>query len=838
MKHLFLLLSLLSCVTLMVGQEQQLKIAFITSNAYGNNLYLDNVTLGRQYANDVAVVAITNFASDTTYAIGSGPAVTAPAVTIVNPGTNAIASSFTVTFTASPGGYTSSKTIPSLARGAVAQVVMDSLTIPLSTPMTFTVIAEMPADENRSNDTLQQSALFLPGARRMVLLEEWTSSTCGPCASNNPTIDAFIAARFDSVVAVKYHVGWPGAGDDPMYLYNPTQSYDRRYYYGVNSVPHVIMDGVVDPAYPYSTPASLPDAFAVRRPVVGTPVSVTVHDSTLAGDSIQATVTVTIHSPLPGGSYRLRVHAVEHLIQYPSPPGTNGEQDFLDVFRGAYPNSNGTSIPTTVGNYSFVFRYKLSAPVVMGSVYTIAFVQNDLTKEVFNSGKSLSAHRVSPSRAVSAPSEGDREMCFSGEPAPTRAAARDVLLETLGTGFTYEMFELAFPPAGWRLVNPDNGITLQRYAGANGPTLGGSVSTRIDFYSYSGSGQTDTLYTSPVAGLFPTDSLKFDWAYAQYPGYSDRLIVKVSTNGGVTFDSTIFDQSGAALATAPATTSSFVPSSTQWKTFRYPLTGLVRPAPLAPVLAGPDNGATGVPLTPRLTWHPSIGTQRYRLQVSPDSGFTIPAFDDSTLTDTSRVLPALPAGSLFFWRVRGKNTGGSSPWSEIHRFTTMVLMTNRYPVQNAWNLVALPLTVADPRKVSLFPSAVSEAYTFSVTSGYVRRDTILNGIGYWLKFPGPDSVVLTGYERLSDSVGVTAGWNLVGSITAPVLVSSIRQTPPGVLTSPFYRYSSGYASVDTLWPAQGYWVKASGSGSVLINVPVAKPTAKPGGRIRRVQESR
>jgi hypothetical protein len=807
-------------IALVAGQalamaQQQLKVAFITRNAYGNNLYFDNLTVGRQLPIDVGLVAITNIAADTSYLAGGGGMTVAPAVSVVNLGSLAIGTPFPVTLSVSPVGYTSTRTVASLARGAMLQIVMDSLAIPSSTPLTFTVTAALPTDDNHSNDTLRQTSLFLPGAQRSVLLEQWTSSTCGPCASNNPTIDAFIAAHAGSVVAVKYHVGWPPPGDDPMYFYNPTQSYDRRSYYGVSSVPHVIMDGVVNPTSPYTTAGSLPDAFAGRRPI-GAPISITVHDSLLVGDSVESNVTVTIHSTLRAGSYRLRVQAIERQVSYAVPPGTNGEQDFFEVFRGSYPSSAGTSLPTSPGVHVFLFRYHLAAPAIRDSLTTIAFVQNDFTKEVLNAGTATMPARALPPAPPAIAVPVSREICLAGDALPAIAASIGTNLLTPAGGFHYELFELGFPPSGWRLANPDADITMDRYPGANGPSIGGSASTKMDFYSYGTSGQTDTLFTPAITGLLPTDSLTFDWAYAQYPGYSDQLIVKISTNGGITFDSTIFDKSGALLATAPSTTGEFVPMSSQWKTFRYPLSGLILPAPLAPALVRPADGAAGVPVNPRLVWNRSTGAIRYSLQVSPDSGFSTFLFADSTIVDTSRTLPALATGSTAFWRISAFGIGGMSPWSVIRRFTTVAFLTDTCRVQEGWNLLALPVAVSDARRSILFPSSVSEAYAFSPVSGYVRRDTLLNGVGYWLKFPGTALVQLSGYERLADTVGVVAGWNLIGSLTSPVPAGAVLQSPPGILTSPFYGYAAGYGTVDTLQPAKGYWVKASGNGTIVF----------------------
>jgi hypothetical protein len=69
------------------------------------------------------------------------------------------------------------------------------------------------------------------------------------------------------------------------------------------------------------------------------------------------------------------------------PPGTNGETIFPDVFRRAFPNVLGTSITTSAGTETYIFKYKRDSVMVDSMMYTIAFLQNDVNKEVINSGR-------------------------------------------------------------------------------------------------------------------------------------------------------------------------------------------------------------------------------------------------------------------------------------------------------------------------------------------------------------------------------------------------------------------------------------------------------------------
>jgi hypothetical protein len=174
--------------------------------------------------------------------------------------------------------------------------------------------------------SLFSSALYSQ-AQRKVLFEEWTSSTCGPCAANNPILNAYIEAHWDTLTVVKYHVGWPSPGNDPMYLYNPTQVTERLSYYpDVNAVPWLKADGVFADIWPFNN-GNFQQAVSTRLGVP-TPVSITVTDQRIPGDSIRATVVLTKLSTLPSGTYYLRVMAVERKITYQQPPGSNGETVF------------------------------------------------------------------------------------------------------------------------------------------------------------------------------------------------------------------------------------------------------------------------------------------------------------------------------------------------------------------------------------------------------------------------------------------------------------------------------------------------------------------------------
>lgn len=228
------------------------------------------------------------------------------------------------------------------------------------------------------------STVFSQTTTRTIFFEGFTSSTCAPCAQQNPYMSSYLATKGDSIISVKYHVGWPSPGNDPMYLHNPTQNYDRRYYYGVNSVPYTRIEGMYF-TQTYSNPATLNYYFNYRLSVP-TPVTISVVNHLIPGDSIRATITVTNLSELPAGNYYLRAMALEHRITYATPPGSNGETIFPHVFRASYPTSQGTSHPVAAGTYTYIITYKLNPAWVTDNMHTIAFVQEDNSKEIYNVG--------------------------------------------------------------------------------------------------------------------------------------------------------------------------------------------------------------------------------------------------------------------------------------------------------------------------------------------------------------------------------------------------------------------------------------------------------------------
>lgn len=220
---------------------------------------------------------------------------------------------------------------------------------------------------------------------RMLLLESFTNTGCGPCAMYNPAMDALIAANPDKVAAIKYHVNWPSSSD-PMYLHNTAENGSRTSYYGVNSVPHVVIDGNRYSGAPNQVTQSVID----QLQAIGSPFELR-----LSHELDEAAGTITVHvmgrtSSAIEGNLRLYVGVIEREIHFNSAPGSNGERDFYSVMKKLLPSASGANIGSmAVGDYfAFNFTWEWANVYDIDQLDAIAWVQNQNTKEVYQACKS------------------------------------------------------------------------------------------------------------------------------------------------------------------------------------------------------------------------------------------------------------------------------------------------------------------------------------------------------------------------------------------------------------------------------------------------------------------
>lgn len=132
-----------------------------------------------------------------------------------------------------------------------------------------------------------------------------------------------------------------------------------------------------------------------------------------------------------------------------------------------------------------------------------------------------------------------------------------------------------------------------------------------------------------------------------------------------------------------------------------------------------------------------------------------------------------------------------------------------------WNMVSVPVPMSDYRKSSLYPTALSPAFTYR--GGYERSDTLQIGVGYWVRFGPMDTLRYMGPALARETVYVSDKWNMIGSISMPIAVSTIVSIPGGIATSAFFGYAGEYTPADSIRPGRAYWVRTSQSGKLILS---------------------
>ncbi|MBS1495186.1 MAG: T9SS type A sorting domain-containing protein [Bacteroidetes bacterium] len=558
-------------------------LQFVTHNGYGNNLYIDNVTVGPKYDRDVKVTSFINLPSDTIYTPQSRRLILDNLqILVTNVGKLAV-DSIKVHLDIPEIGYYWYFNIP-LAQNEIKLLSFPEAVFAHNRTYHPILYVSDSADKNHSNDTIRQSFGYYLGAPKKVLFEEFTSATSLSASINNPSLNNFVNSKFDSIVAINYHLGFPAPGNDSLYLADTIQNKEKADYYNIVAVPKLIFNGAYFSKFPFST-ENLKSSFDTLKNI-GSPISMSVTDARLAGDTISSNITINVLAPVMAGDYYLRVNAIERRVSYVNPPGTNGESVFYDVFREAVPNTQGISIPTAIGTYNYNVKYKRNPVWVDSMVYTAAFVQNDRTFEVLNCAKSRSGvyeklKHYNLTDALPDFKAGKFKQSQYGKFGSkqfTKHSGRSIL-DTTATDFYLEQFESQGLPYDWTLAHQSELFTFQNVynSGINGPSFPGNGCLKMNFYDNTDIGQMDTLYSPIIYGVTSQDTIRFDYAYAGYLyNEGDSLYINISTDGGLTFPRNIFHRGGIGLATASSSTVAFVPAlRTEWRTISQSLQGII-----------------------------------------------------------------------------------------------------------------------------------------------------------------------------------------------------------------------------------------------------------------------
>lgn len=208
------------------------------------------------------------------------------------------------------------------------------------------------------------------------LFEMFTSSTCDPCVAANANLDNVLGDNPGEYSLIKYQMNWPSGGD----RYYTAQGGDRRDYYGVGSVPCMVVNGEEGPTGNLTQQTF--DQYASEY----TDVELSVNANIVASGII--TVNLAIN-PAAVHAAGLKAHIVVVEKTTVGNYGNNGETEFHHVLMAMLPGSQGTTLEAlTPGNtvqLSETFNMNNTFMEEPTDLAVIAFLQDDNSQEIIQS---------------------------------------------------------------------------------------------------------------------------------------------------------------------------------------------------------------------------------------------------------------------------------------------------------------------------------------------------------------------------------------------------------------------------------------------------------------------
>ena len=226
------------------------------------------------------------------------------------------------------------------------------------------------AYSHSSNDT----TIIVPGGvtRNLVLMEGGTGTWCGYCPGSAMGLRDLIEVNHKDAVAIEYH-----SGDS----YENATTNSRLSYYGINSFPTVVADGVLAVEGGNATQSMYSSYLPMYNERIAVPafeiIDVTV--SLLSADNYSASITVQQTFAAYASGIKLHTALTESNI--PESWGNQSQVDF--ACRAMYPNANGTTLNFSAQDTQTVVVTFSTARYVKNNCEFVVFVQHNTSKEVY-----------------------------------------------------------------------------------------------------------------------------------------------------------------------------------------------------------------------------------------------------------------------------------------------------------------------------------------------------------------------------------------------------------------------------------------------------------------------
>lgn len=224
---------------------------------------------------------------------------------------------------------------------------------------------------------------------KTVLLEDFANVSCIPCVTSNKIIENLTRVTYghSNLIAIKFPTYFP-APNDPFYIANKPHSDSRISFYNVFFAPTTIIDGNLSPS---SLDSNILKQRIDARLATTPNFEILVNDEFIEGSYF---INVEVNLLAPGIDLtNLVIHAIllESEIEFSSAPGSSNETKFYDVMRSMLLSGEGASLSDVQqsGSTNIEVEADLFEFWNVEKLNTVVFIQNKLSKEVFQAGSTL-----------------------------------------------------------------------------------------------------------------------------------------------------------------------------------------------------------------------------------------------------------------------------------------------------------------------------------------------------------------------------------------------------------------------------------------------------------------
>lgn len=230
------------------------------------------------------------------------------------------------------------------------------------------------ADAVPSNDTVRTTSYVASQTTtRNVLIEEFTSSTCPPCASLNVTFDPLLATNTPNtngrVNVIKYQMNYPSPGTDPSFNAHSDVRHD---FYGVSGIPTTVING--RSTMSAHSQAEI-DAAKTEPAYANINANLVVN-----GASVTATAEVTPYVTISSNS---PIRAFQVLLQkfYNYPGASTTQKDYNYVMRKMSPDGVGAAVNSLTSGTALSFSFN--------NTFATVATPAQLSYDLWNSNNSI-----------------------------------------------------------------------------------------------------------------------------------------------------------------------------------------------------------------------------------------------------------------------------------------------------------------------------------------------------------------------------------------------------------------------------------------------------------------